>query len=73
MVSRSRNWGEDRVLYYDGDGKLKYLIANITDVVPEDAFARVSSGRSAFRVDDLLEPRELLDRKNQRGGGGHDV
>jgi hypothetical protein len=62
MVSRQRNWGQDRVFYYDPDGRLKSFPANITDLFTIDAFTRISAGRSAFRVDDLLELRELLDR-----------
>lgn len=34
----------------------------MTDVIATDAFQEVSSGRSAFRVDDLLELRRLLDK-----------
>lgn len=73
MVTRQRNWGEDRVFYYAPDGRLKSFLANITDMFPEDAFGRISAGRSAFRVDDLLELRELLDRYAVRREGGDDV
>jgi hypothetical protein len=34
----------------------------MTDVVATDAFQEVSAGRSAFRVDDLLELRRLFDK-----------
>jgi Family of unknown function (DUF5372) len=34
----------------------------VTDMVAADAFQEVSAGRSAFRVDDLLELRGLFDR-----------
>jgi hypothetical protein len=62
LVTRKLNWGEDRVFYYDPNGKLKSLLTNMTDVPSQDAFARVSAGRSAFRVDDLLELRRLFDK-----------
>jgi hypothetical protein len=72
MVARQRSWGEDRVFYYAPDGRLKSFLANITDVFPVDGFTRISSGRSDFRVDDLLELRELLDRcGGSRGRGNH--
>jgi len=67
LVTRKLTWGEDRVFYYDPSGKLKSLLSNVTDVVSKDAFDRISAGRSAFRVDDLLELRHLLDRRNQAG------
>jgi hypothetical protein len=73
MVFRQRNWGQDRVFYYDPDGRLKSFPANITDLFSVDAFTRISAGRSAFRVDDLLELRELLDRHDRPTGGNQDV
>jgi hypothetical protein len=73
MVARQRNWGEDRVFYYAPDGRLKSFLANITDMFPVDAFTRISDGRSAFRVDDLLELRELLDRHGGCRKGAHHV
>lgn len=60
LVTRKLTWGEDRVFYYDQSGALKSFQSNLTDLVPEDAFGRVSAGRSAFRADDLLELRCLL-------------
>ena len=68
MVSRQRNWGQERVFYYDSDGRLKSFPANITNLFSTDAFTRISAGRSAFRVDDLSELRELLDRYDGRPG-----
>jgi hypothetical protein len=73
LVTRKLTWGEDRVFYYDPSGKLKSLLTNVTDVVPKDAFERISADRSAFRVDDLLELRHLFDRRNHAGKGGQDV
>jgi hypothetical protein len=73
MVARQRNWGQERVFYYDPDGRLKSFATNITNLFSIDAFTRISAGRSAFRVDDLSELRELLDRHNGRAGGNQDV
>jgi Family of unknown function (DUF5372) len=67
-VTRKLNWGEDRVFYYDQAGALKSFLSNVTDLAPEDAFGHVSAGRSAFRVDDLLELRRLIDRCGRRDG-----
>jgi len=73
MVGRHLSWGEDRVFYYDPEGRLKSFVVNITDLSPIDAFTRISAGRSAFRVDDLLELRERLDRWKRGEGEDHGV
>jgi len=73
MVTRKLTWGEDRVFYYESSGKLKSLMTNVTDVVPSDDFDRISAGRSAFRVDDLLELRRLFDQRPPDGKGAQDV
>ena len=65
LVTRKLTWGEDRVFYYGPDGKLKSLLTNVTDVVSNDAFDRISAGRSAFRVDDLLELRLHFDKRKR--------
>jgi hypothetical protein len=73
LVTRKLTWGEDRVFFYDPSGKLKSLLTNVTDVVAKDAFNRISAGRSAFRVDDLLELRHLFDRRKQASKGAQDA
>lgn len=61
-MTRKHNWGEDRVFYYDQTGAIKSFLTNVTDLLPVDAFEHLSAGRSAFRADDLLSLRRLLDR-----------
>ena len=73
LVTRKLTWGEDRVFYYAPSGKLKSLLTNVTDVVSTDAFDHISAGRSAFRVDDLLELRRLFDTRNPSGKGAQAV
>ena len=73
LVTRKLTWGEDRVFYYDPSGKLKSLLANVTDVMSQDAFDRISAGRAAFRVEDLLELRRLLDKYQKARKGAPDV
>jgi hypothetical protein len=68
-VTRRNTWGDDRVFYYAADGKLKSLMSNVTDVIARDAFDCISAGRSAFRIDDLLELRGLLEKCKKREGG----
>jgi len=73
LVTRKLTWGEDRVFYYDPGGKLKSLLTNVTDMGSKDAFDHISAGRSAFRVDDLLELRRFLDKRKHAGEGAQDV
>ena len=73
LVTRRLTWGEDRVFYYDPGERLKSLLTNVTDVVSKDAFDRASEGRSAFRVDDLLDLRSLIDRNHKPEKGTQDV
>lgn len=70
-MTRRLNWGEDRVFYYDDNGALKSFPTNVTDLSPKDSFDQISAGRSAFRVDDLLELRQVFDEYKplqERGG-----
>jgi len=46
-------------------------MTNVTDVVSTDAFDRISDGRSAFRVDDLLELRGRFDKLGLPRKGKH--
>jgi hypothetical protein len=73
LVFRRFNWGEDRVYFYDTHGKLKSFLTAITDLAPDDDFMRISAGRSAFRVDDLLQLSDLIERYHSRREGSHDV
>jgi len=42
---------------------------NLTDVLPPDAFLEASAGRAPFRLADLLELRERLDRHSAKKVG----
>jgi hypothetical protein len=72
----SRNWGEDRVYYYDDEGQLKSLPLAWTSLSRVDLFVVFSAGRSAFRPRDLLVLAQLLEGlksgagKGARGGDG---
>jgi hypothetical protein len=72
-VTRKLTWGEDRAFYYDSAGALKSFLSNVTDLIPQDDFDRVSGGRSSFRLDDLLELRRRLDKIKQAEGKPQDV
>jgi hypothetical protein len=60
------------VFYFDCNGTQRSFATNLTDVLPADAFVEASAGRAAFRVADLLELRERLDRHLAKSEGvGH--
>lgn len=61
LLTRRQNWGEDRVMYYDTNGRLSSLLASWTDLPGPDLFTQASSGRSHFRTDDLLRLCALID------------
>jgi YD repeat-containing protein len=73
LVARKLTWGEDRAFYYDSAGALKSFLSNVTDLILKDDFDRVSAGRSAFRLDDLLELRRCLDKIKQAEEKPQDV
>ncbi|MBT3265401.1 MAG: hypothetical protein HN372_13720 [Acidiferrobacteraceae bacterium] len=60
LVTRRCNWGEERVYYHDEVGKLCSLPLAWTSLAFVDPFVSVASGRSAFRVIDLLELSRLI-------------
>src|SRR6266498_2638479 len=59
---RRTTWGEDRVLFIDGDGNIGGLPAGWTDAGPVDPFVVVAAGRSPLHVGELLELAGLLER-----------
>jgi len=71
LVTYRFNWGEDRVYFHDEDGRLASLPAAWTDAVPPDPFVAVAEGRSAFRVQDLVELAALLKQLDQENCEGN--
>ena len=61
VIQIKQCWGDERVAYLGGDGKVRFLSTSWTSVAPEDPFVRVAAGRAAFRVSDLLALASLLD------------
>ncbi|MCP4387373.1 MAG: transposase [Gammaproteobacteria bacterium] len=66
MVTRRLNWGEDRVMYFNQEGKLRSMLTSWTSVAESDLFAQVAAERSWFRFDDLLALGEHLDALGQK-------
>jgi hypothetical protein len=71
LVSRSRHWGEDRVIYRAPDGTLPAIAAVFTDAEPPDVFRRTAAGRAAFRTVDLVELLALFQQLAERLDGDH--
>jgi hypothetical protein len=61
LTTRRQNWGEDRVMFYDAEGRLCSMLASWTDVPEQDLFAQASAGRYWFRTDDLLRLSSMMD------------
>jgi hypothetical protein len=62
------SWKADQVFYFDHDGIQRCFATNLTDFLPIDAFVEASAGKAAFRVADLLQLREQLDRLLPKAG-----
>jgi Family of unknown function (DUF5372) len=55
LIARRRNWGEDRVWFWDPEGRVQTLPTSWTDAGGVDRFVAVAAGRSLFRVAELIE------------------
>ena len=55
LITRRRNWGEDRVWFEDGEGRVQTLPTSWTDAGGVDRFEAVAAGRSLFGVAELIE------------------
>jgi hypothetical protein len=64
-VSYRHNWGEDRVYYFDGEGRARTMPACWTSVAPTDPFVAIAAGRSYFRLEDLVKLADLLEALKQ--------
>ena len=62
MIEYRHTWGEERVYFLDPAGQVQRLPAAWTDIGGEDPFVVVAAGRSPFRVTDLLQLAEMIDR-----------
>jgi hypothetical protein len=45
LVMRRQNWGENRVMFYDAQSRLRSILESWTSVADEDPFARASAER----------------------------
>ena len=70
LATRKQNWGEDRVMFYDAQGRLRSLLASWTNVDGPDVFTKTAAGRSFLRPDDLAALTALVDEvgRGRRSG-----
>jgi hypothetical protein len=68
LATRKQNWGEDRVMFFDAQGRLCSLLASWTDVDEPDVFTKMAEGKSFLRPDDLTDLAALIDEV-ERGRG----
>ena len=69
LVQRRLNWGEDRVLFYDPEGRLRTMPTAWTELGELHLFVTATAGRSWFRVVDLLDLARLVNALQQRVEG----
>ena len=62
VVTFRSGLGAHRVYFHDDDGRLRFLPAEWTDLLPSDPFLEFSQGRAFFDVTGLLELARFLDQ-----------
>src|SRR6516162_7200649 len=62
LVTYRQNWGEDRVYFYNAEGRLSSLPARWTTVPEEDPFVAMAGGRCFFRYEERAAPSEVTIR-----------
>ncbi|MCZ2075315.1 MAG: Y4bD/Y4pK family protein [Bryobacterales bacterium] len=65
LVTYLHTWGEHRAYFRHEGEHLVSVPATWTDIVAEDPVVLLGAGRSLFRVTDLLELTELIERLRQ--------
>ena len=66
VASHRKYFTEDRVYFFDRAGCYRSIPAQFTSLAPQDPFLAMSAGRSHYRVADLLELAELLEKLRVR-------
>jgi len=66
-ATRKHNWGEERVMYFDDEGRLRSLLLSWTDLHQSDVRIEVAAGRACLRADDLSILAAVVDELKSRG------
>jgi len=67
LVTYRKAWGEDRVYFRDGTGRLHHMPTGWTSAATADPFTVVAAGRCRFRTEDLLRLADVVE--GLRAGG----
>ena len=67
-VTVGDDWGENRVHYHDGRGRLVTIPTLWTSLAAVDPFGAVSAGRACLRVADLIRLAEIIERWREEVG-----
>src|SRR5437763_7105817 len=62
LVTYLHTWGEHRVYFHKEGEHLVSVPASWTDIIAVDPVVQVAAGRALFRVKDLLELAQLVQR-----------
>jgi hypothetical protein len=60
LKNQRQNWGEERVMYVDAQGRLRGMLLSWTSLGGGDLFTQASAGRSWWRPDDLVRLAALI-------------
>lgn len=60
LITHKLNWGEDRVSFKDEKGEYHCIPSTWTNINPPDLYERNGNDKSFFRINDLIEVREII-------------
>jgi hypothetical protein len=60
MVTRNREYGEERVYYRDQNGRMRFLPVRWTSLAAPDPFVLAAAGKAYFRLEDLIRLAEQV-------------
>ncbi|MGH8470904.1 MAG: DUF5372 family protein [Gammaproteobacteria bacterium] len=68
LLAWKQTWGEDRVYFYDDEGRLRAIPAGWTDAQAPDPFVVIAAGRAHFLPHDLVALADFIARLREREG-----
>jgi len=61
LAAQNKEFGEDRVFYWDTNDRMRYLPARWTSLTVPDPFVMAAAGRAYFRLENLIQVAELIE------------
>jgi hypothetical protein len=68
LLELRSSWGENRVYFHDETEQVRRIPAAWTDVVGEDPFVAIATGRSPLHVGDLVRLADVVERLRREEG-----